>query len=53
MHPKKKKFIEWPRWQSRKILSTPPPTGTPKLQLFTEELLVRKTGKLLEKIFFY
>ena len=42
---------EWPRWQIRKTLSSPPPMGTPKLQLFTEQLLMRKTGRLAEKIY--
>ena len=30
------------RWQSRNILSSPPPMGTPKLQLLTEQLSLRK-----------
>jgi len=29
----------WPKWQSRKSLSSPPPVGTPKLQLITKQLL--------------
>ena len=33
----------WQRWQSRKTLSSPPPTGTSKLQLFTEQLSMRMT----------
>ena len=36
---------EWPRWQSRKTLRSPPPTDTPKLQLFIEQLLMRKTKR--------
>ena len=39
---------EWTRWQSRKTLSSPPPMDTPKLELFTEQLLMRKTGRLAE-----
>ena len=38
----------WPGWQT---LSSSPPTCTPKLQLFTEQLLMRMTWKLAEKIF--
>ena len=38
-----------PRWQSRKTLSSPPPIGTPKLQLFTGKLLTRKTGRLKKR----
>ena len=34
---------EWPRWQSKKTLTSPPPTGTTKSQLFTEQLLMRTT----------
>ena len=30
---------EWPRRQSRKTLSLPSPIGTPKLQLFIQQLL--------------
>ena len=45
------KYVEQPRWQSRKTLSSPPPTGIPKLQLFTEQLSMkfpwRKTQKNL------
>ena len=37
---------EQPRWQSRKTPSSPPPRGTPTLQLFTEQLLMRKIGRL-------
>ena len=36
--------------QSKKTLSSPP-TGTPKLQLFTEQLSMRMTGSLAEKTF--
>lgn len=32
----------FPRWQSRKTQSSPPPTGTLKLQIFIEYLLVEK-----------
>ena len=28
----------WLSWSSRKTLSSPPPTGTQKLQLFIEQL---------------
>ena len=38
---KKKSWEEWPRSQNRKTLNLPPPMGTPKLQLFTEKLLMR------------
>ena len=38
------------RWHSKKILSSPPPTGTRKLQLFTEYLSMRTTLRLAEKI---
>ena len=31
---------EWPRWQSMKTLSSPPPMRTAKLQLFTEKLFM-------------
>ena len=43
---------EWPRRWSGKILSSPHPMGTSKLQLFTEQLLMRKTDRLTEKIFY-
>lgn len=41
-----------PRRWSRKTLRSPPPTGTPQLQLFTEQLSMRtaRTGKF---IFFF
>ena len=35
---------EWPRWQSRKTLSSPPLTSTPKSQLSAEQPLMKKTG---------
>lgn len=35
---------EWPKWWKRKTLSSPPAMGTPKLQLFREQLLMRVTG---------
>lgn len=35
--------VPWSRWRSRKTLSSPPLTGTPRLQLFTEHLLMKKT----------
>ena len=34
---------EWPTWQSRKTLSSPPAKGTLKLQPFTGQLSVRTT----------
>lgn len=34
----------WPRWQVGKTLSSPPLTGTMKLQLFKGQLLMRKPG---------
>ena len=36
-------------WQSRKSLSSPPSTDTPKLQLFTKKLLMGKARKQAEK----
>ena len=39
-----------PRWWSRKTLSSPP-TDTPKLQLFIEQLWMRTTWRLTEKIY--
>ena len=36
---------------STKTLSSPPLTGTPKLQLFTEQLFMRKIRRPAEKIF--
>ena len=44
---------EWPRWWGRKTLSSPPLTGTQKLQLFIEQLLMRKTKRVSEKIFYH
>ena len=39
---------KWPRgW---KTLNSPPPMGTPKSQLFIEEILMRKTGRPAERI---
>ena len=32
---------EWPRWQNRKVLSSPPFKAHQKLQLFTEQLSMR------------
>lgn len=43
---------EQARWGSRETLSSPPLMGTPKSQLITEQLLMRKTGRLSEKIFY-
>ena len=37
------------RLQSRKILSSPPPMGTPKLQLLTEQPSLRMTWRLERK----
>ena len=34
------------------LASTSPPMDTPKLQLFTEQLLIRKAKRLAEKIFY-
>ena len=39
----------FPRWQSRKTLSSPPLTAIPKLQLFTEQLSMRMTGTYKER----
>ena len=44
---------EWPRLWSRKILGSTPPMGTPKLQLFTEQLLMWNDRKLTQKIYNY
>ena len=38
-----------PRWHSRKTLGLCPSMGTPKLQVFIEQLLMRKTGTLVKK----
>lgn len=46
------KVTSWPTWGSTKTLNAPPPIGTLKLQLFTEQLLMRNTGKLAENIFY-
>ena len=35
--------IAFPRWLSSQTLSSPPCSGTPKLQLFIEQLIMRKT----------
>jgi hypothetical protein len=40
---------EWPRWWSRKTLSSLSPTGTPKLQLFTEQIINEKDLKTSRK----
>ena len=32
----------WLSWSSRKTLSSPPPTGTPKLQVFIEQYMNRE-----------
>ena len=40
-----------PKKVGRKTLSSAPTTGTPKLQLFIEQLLMRTTCKPAEKIF--
>ena len=46
-------WFVFPRSKNRKTsyLSSPPPTDTSKLQLFTEQLLMRETGKLVAKLF--
>lgn len=33
----------WLRWLSKKTLSSAPPTGAPKLQLFSEQVRIRTT----------
>ena len=40
---KKKSWEEWPRSQNRKTLNLPPPMGTPKSELFTQQLSIRMT----------
>ena len=45
---KKLKGEEWLPWQSRKSLSSPPSTDTPK-QLFTKKLLMGKATRQAEK----
>ena len=39
----KTKFFNWSRWQSKKTLNSPFLIGIPKLQLFIQQLLTRKT----------
>ena len=46
---KKLKGEERLTWQSRKSLSSPPSTDTPKLQLFTKKLLMGKARRQAEK----
>ena len=46
------KNLQWPRWQSRKTFNLYPPTVIPKLQLITEQLSMRITWRLAEKIFY-
>lgn len=36
---------EWPKWQNRKTLGSPPPTGTQKLQLFAGQLCRQSTHR--------
>ena len=44
---------EWPRGQSKETLSSPPPPmGTPKVQVFTEQLLMKGPEDLTEKILY-
>ena len=44
---------EWPRWRSKETLSSPPPPmGTPKVQVFTEQLLMKGPEDLAEKTFY-
>ena len=40
---------EWPIMQNRKTQRLPPPMGTPKLQPFTEKLLMEKNHKTSSK----
>ena len=41
---------EWSSWRNTKIQSSPPPMGTPKVQLLTEQLSMTTTWKLAGKI---
>ena len=43
---------ESPRWQSREILSSHTLTGTPKLQLFTKQLWMKKAQNIPENVFY-
>ena len=43
-----RRFEVWSAWQRRNTLSSPPHMGTPKLQLFTQQLLMRMTLRLPE-----
>lgn len=41
----------WPKQQRRKTLSSPPPMGTPKLQLSIVQLSTRTTRRLAGEVF--